>query len=106
MIEMARALGNRILKKNFTDDNHRLKYAFQLCLTRPPSKPELAQLRRYLNQQREIYQADPKNARLVAGDIAKAKSDKSIRSYSVSEAASWACVARVLMNLDEFITRE
>ena len=106
MIEMARALGNRILKKNFTDDNHRLKYAFQLCLTRPPSSQELAQLRRYLNQQREIFQADPKNAQLVAGNTAKDQSGKSDHLHSVSEAASWACVARVLMNLDEFITRE
>jgi mono/diheme cytochrome c family protein len=76
-MEIARALAGRVLREGPSDDAGRVEYAFQLCFSRQPSPAERSRLLAYLEQQR---QADPGQA--------------------------WALVARVLLNLDEFITRE
>jgi len=99
MVEMARSLGNRIIGQHLETDTQKLQYAFQLCLTRRPNNQELFQLSQYLNEQRKLFEADLNNAKLVAGDKFDTKT-------SISEAASWTSIARVLLNLDEFITRE
>ncbi len=99
MVEMARALGKRILEQNLESDRDKLRFAFQLCLTRPPNNLELNQLSKYLENQRKLYQTDSTSAKLVAGD-------QFDQELSVSEAASWTSIGRVLLNLDEFITRE
>jgi hypothetical protein len=76
-VEIARALAARVVREGPADDDGRVEYAFRLCLCRPPSPVERSRLLRYLQQQRE---EDP--------------------------AQAWAMLARVLLNLDEFITRE
>jgi len=55
----------------------KVRFAFRVCFARDPSTAEEARVLAYLAAQRK---ANPK--------------------------AAWAAVARVLMNLDEFITRE
>jgi hypothetical protein len=77
--EFAQALARRVLKEGPADDGGRVAYAFRLCLGRPPRERERQVLLRLL--QRERGAAGP-------------------------EAAAWTSVARVLLNLDEFITRE
>ncbi len=99
MIEMAKALGKRILEQHLDTDHQKLKYAFQLCLTRPANEQELKQLAGYLNEQRKMFEADLNNAKLVAGSDFDTKTE-------IPEAAAWTAIARVLLNLDEFITRE
>ena len=59
------------------DDAGRIAFAFRLCFSREPNTNETARVQAYLDAKRK---ADSKTA--------------------------WANVARVLMNLDEFITRE
>ena len=67
-------------------DDARLWQAVELCYSRPPSDLELRKLREFLNAQRTAFAADPKDK-----DPTK---------------SAWTAVARVLLNLDEFITRE
>ncbi len=67
-------------------DDARLWQAVELCYSRPPSDLELRKLREFLNAQRTAFAADPKGK-----DPTK---------------SAWIAVARVLLNLDEFITRE
>ena len=67
-------------------DDARLWQAVELCYSRPPSDLELRKLREFLNAQRTAFATDPKDK-----DPTK---------------SAWTAVARVLLNLDEFITRE
>ncbi len=76
-VELAGFLGERIQREGPPDDLGRLRYAFRLCLVREPTAAELARLRDYLERCRR---------------------DNPQRT--------WAAIGRVLINLDEFITRE
>ncbi len=75
-LEIAKELGDRIQKEGPKDDTGRLAYGFQVCFCRTPSAEEQSRLLNYLELQRQ------------------AKAD------------AWTMVARVMLNLDEFITRE
>jgi hypothetical protein len=77
--EFARALAARVLREGGEDDAGRLRYAFRLCLARQPNTREQQRLGELLARER-------------AG---AAPADE-----------AWVTVARVLLNLDEFITRE
>ncbi len=80
-------------------DQARIAHLFRLCLTRPPAEKEAARLLDYLKLQRERFTADAASAKLVAPV-------KRPAGVTDAEAAAWTAVARALMNLDEFITRE
>ncbi len=67
-------------------DDARLWQAVELCYSRPPTDLELRKLRAFLNAQRTAFAADLK--------------DKDPTKFA------GIAVARVLLNLDEFITRE
>ncbi len=92
--EIAKGLAARILAEQppAATDRDRLGHAFQLCLGRRPSETELATLENVLAQERDELKLDSKESRT---------------KKSVSSAVSpWVTVARVLLNLDEFVTRE
>ena len=82
--ECAQALAARILKEGGAGDDERLAYGFRLCTARRPKAHEREVLDRLLAKQREKYAATGTDA----------------------ETAAWTAVGRVLLNLDEFITRE
>ncbi len=98
-VEFARGLAVRLLSTPATDDSQRLILACEWCLSREPGSTELSRLRDYLQQQRSRFTSDEK----AATDFAP----KSLpNQVSPIEGATWTALARVLMNLDEFITRE
>jgi hypothetical protein len=76
-VEFAEALGKRVQAEGPDDDAGRVGYAFRLCFARPPTDAERERVLRYLSAQKKT-----------------------------SPSAAWGRTARVLMNLDEFITRE
>ena len=76
-VEIADALGKRILKEGPADDAGRIDFAFQVCFARKPSTTERERLLAYRNG---LNGSAPEKA--------------------------WMMVSRVLLNLDEFITRE
>jgi hypothetical protein len=117
-VECAEALGRRILGQPMnqivaadgtgggdpeavqqSSVDARLKYAFDLCLSRRPTEAELERLRLLYANVRAEFEADEETAEKVLGDF---KADGASRA----EAAAWFVVARAIMNLDEFITRE
>ncbi len=75
-VEFFAALGKRVVTDGPADDAGRVALAFRLCFARTPTDKEAASVLTYLKKQE--------------GDDAK----------------RWAAVGRVLMNLDEFVTRE
>jgi hypothetical protein len=96
-VEMATGLAARVLREP-ADDDARLRSAVRLCLARDPAPAELARLRQLFEQQVGEYEADPEAAKKLAAGIGP--------DIEPARAAAWVAVARVLINLDEFITRE
>jgi hypothetical protein len=82
--ELAQALGARVLRDVGGSDADRLEYAFRLCLTRRPWPDEARRLRDLVAAELRQLDGDPKT----------------------KQAEAWTTVARVLLNLDETITRE
>jgi len=80
--EAAGALANRINTEASGDFSARVTYAYRLCVGRAPGAKEIARLASYFDTQSGIRSKDPK-----AVD-------------------PWVGVSRILLNLDEFITRE
>ena len=65
------------------------------CVARPPRERELARLRDFLALQKVELAAQPTEVQELTGEAGGGV-----------ERATWILVARVLLNLDEFITRE
>jgi hypothetical protein len=83
--ECARALARRVLAEGGADDRERLERAFRLCVGRRPTAAEEAVLAELLETSRQ---------RLGAA------------SSEATEETAWTLVARVVLNLDETITKE
>ena len=98
-VEFARGMAVRVLTSSSGDDSQRLTLACELCLAREPGSSELSRLRDYLQQQRDRFAADAQSAAAFA-PVSRPE------QISTVEAATWTALSRVLMNLDEFITRE
>jgi hypothetical protein len=99
-LEAARVLAARVLGEGKKGDRGRMVRMWRLVLARSPEEREVGVLLRLLAASREKY-ADEAEAKklLSAGNAANPK------DVSVTELAAWASVARVLLNLDETITR-
>jgi len=100
-LEAARALALETLREGGTSDAERIAYAFRRCATRTPDAEETAVLAAFLAEQR---------ARLAAGALPSAELlalDETTGDTIAEpeEWAAWTLVARVLLNLDETITR-
>ena len=101
MIRDREALGrNRDLKKAEIE-SRRLAYGFRLCTSRNPAEQDLEILRRLLEDQREHFRADVQAAKKFLG-VGDVKVDEAL---DPAEAAAWASVGSVLLNLDATIHR-
>ncbi len=97
-VECARALGRRIVCDPSESDAARMGYAFRLCLGRQPGDEERAILTDLLRASRRAAQADPGAAARLAG--------VKTNDRSASCIAPWVAVARTILNLDEFQSRD
>ena len=95
-VECAQALGARILKEGGASDEERLTHAFRLCLGRKPTLREKALLLDFVAKEKDRLAASPEKLKLLTGS----KGDAS------AELGGWTAAARVLLNLDEAITKE
>ncbi|MFN3325833.1 MAG: PSD1 and planctomycete cytochrome C domain-containing protein [Bryobacteraceae bacterium] len=113
-IEFARSLAKRVVAEGGATDREKLEYAFLRAVARKPSAQELSRLERFLALQRDEYQSDPtlashlvvKEQVFSSSPGGRQSSDESVDSRQVPELAAWTAVARVLFNLDDFVTRE
>jgi hypothetical protein len=98
MLDSARALGRRLMGEAM-EDRSRIGLAYQLCFARVPTERETDRLLTFVQAQRADFLAVP--------DDAKSFSQSTTDSgEQLAELATWTVVARALLNLDEFITRE
>lgn len=96
-MEAARSLGLYLLN-DVQGDDAQLDAAFLHSLARRPSANERRVLRRLHAKLIQLYQNDVADAKAIVGDNSAVD--------NVAEAAAWIALARTIMNLDEFITRE
>ncbi|MCA9086607.1 MAG: PSD1 domain-containing protein [Planctomycetaceae bacterium] len=95
--EAAQAFANRILKADVQTDAERLQFAYVAALGRTPDETETAALQQLLDESRTHYSQDLEAAKAVVGDHAA--------EVEPPQNAAWVMVARVILNLDEFVTR-
>jgi hypothetical protein len=100
-LECAQGLAGRVLREGGASDAQRLEYAFRLCVARKPSADETEVLTRMLDRQRRRFAASDAKPGDLLGE-----NRNLFANVSGPEAAAWVSVARVLLNLDETITRE
>ncbi|HSQ55039.1 MAG TPA: DUF1549 and DUF1553 domain-containing protein [Gemmata sp.] len=104
-VESARALGKRAILEGGKRDEERLTYAFRLCVARKPTADELAILSTLLEKGRERFASGEANAAEVATGE-KAPKTKPPGELNYPEWAAYTLVARVVLNLDETVTKE
>ncbi|MCA9050304.1 MAG: PSD1 domain-containing protein [Planctomycetaceae bacterium] len=85
-------------------DQLRLNRAFRIALGRRPRTDELQPLLHLLTESRTYYAAEPESAAALVGDYSTEKADNAERAGN-AETAAWICVTRIVLNLDEFVTR-
>jgi mono/diheme cytochrome c family protein len=95
--ELAQAMAARVLKE--APNHHPLDYAFELCTARKPTWSERNRLQQLLDQQLLEDKTSPEAAQSPPGDGKGGDS-------APGRQTAWTTVARVLLNLDETITRE
>src|SRR5262249_22709628 len=104
-VECAQALGQKTLHEGGAADEQRLTYAFRRWLGRAPTAAQKDVLTALLGKQKERFsRPDAKPLDLAAPDPAKPPSLP--EGASPADLAAWTVVARVLLNLDETVTRE
>ncbi len=107
--ECARALGQRIVNERTAigiraDDGphnlteRRIRFVFRTCLNREPSENDIAVVRELIATQTQQLKANIDAAKEIVGD-------ESMPDELVLEHALWITVGRIIMNLDEFVTR-
>src|SRR6185312_12448347 len=98
-VEAVQALSKRLLTTVGRSDQQRLAEAVRICLARPTRGEELERLENLLDHARRYYHDEPTAADAMMGRL-------TLPSVGNDEAAAWVATVRVLVNLDEFITRE
>jgi hypothetical protein len=104
-METARALAWKTMREGGNTDADRLRFAFRRCVSRDPDPKESAALEQLLAKEESRY-TDPKRNpwELAAQDPAKPPALPG--GLTPADAAAWTVVSRVLLNLDETITKQ
>jgi hypothetical protein len=106
-VQCAAAVAARVLNEGPIDDAERARFAFRLCVVREPSKYETLRLLELVSE--ELAAGNSASADLTdastAGTAEVADPDNNEARKGV-ELAAWTAAARVLLNTDEFVTRE
>ena len=97
-VEAARAFGRRVFHSAAASDEGRLRHMLRLCLARQVDDAEVERLKALLAQSSVWYRKNPDDATKIVGADAPLE--------TLAELAAWTATARVVLNLDEFITRE
>jgi hypothetical protein len=98
-MEFAQGLALRVLREAPAYDAGRVRYAFECALGRDPAEAESQRLLQFLQAQRDKFARDAERAK-------EASPENLPDGAAPEEAAAWVGLSRVLLNLDEFITRE
>ena len=98
-VECAQALGKRVVEQSGPSPSERIHHVVRVCLGRDPDVIERTHLMTLYNRLKESAELDRDSVEKLIGDYEPEKTP-------VIEAAVWVAMARALLNLDEFVTRE
>jgi Protein of unknown function (DUF1553) len=104
-VECAQALARKTVTEGGASESDRLTFAFRSVLSRPPTEAEQKALLALLDKERARFEAGWLNPNEVAtgkNEVVAALPP----GVTPTELASWTVVSRVLLNLDETITKE
>ena len=105
-MESARALARRALADGGPTDPERITYAFRRCVGRPPTDAERSVLVKLLDAQRQRFDAGNANAWETATGAKTERPADLPAGSTPAQLAAYTLVSRVLLNLDETITKE
>jgi hypothetical protein len=104
-LECARALATKAVSEGGDDDDARLRYVFQRSLSRDPEAAELKELEAFLGRQRSRFTAKDAEPMLLLSSSGEPNLALSA-GIDAAELAAWTATSRVVLNLDESITKE
>ena len=94
LMELATAMAGRVLMESPEKTKRsRIEFAVHIGLCRTPNNTERQRLIQFFDDRKNFYLDNPSEAKSLVG-----KND--------AELAAWTATCRLIMNLDEFITRE
>jgi hypothetical protein len=105
-LECARALAVKTVDEGGRSDAERIAYAVRRCLAREPLEPELRVLEAFLDRQKEHFGPDGADPWPLISDSDEHSAAELDDDLSPAELAAWTALARVVLNLDETITKE
>jgi len=100
-VECAQALARRIVTQEGDNESDRIVFAFRCCVGRQPTDAETNVLLDVLNTQTERFEGDHANPMEVIGE-----DTGGVDGVRPARLAAWTIVSRIVLNLDETITRE
>ncbi|MBL9176404.1 MAG: PSD1 domain-containing protein [Verrucomicrobiales bacterium] len=100
-VEASRGLAERLLRSEPREDSARIRRAFELALARPPKPAEIESLNRFLIRQREEGDRNP----AAASRFLRVGTHPIPPGTPEPELAAWTELARVILNLQETVTR-
>ena len=104
-LECARALAKTMLLEKDSSDSERMKTAFRRCVARMPTDRELSTLLALLEKEKQRFSDGKHNPWELAAADPEHPPELPAGATPVQWAA-WTVVSRVLLNLDETITKE
>jgi hypothetical protein len=101
-VEMAQALGRRIIREAPTSDvGDRVRYGLKLALSRPPTDGQVQTLVSLYEKELAHFRADADAAKKMSTDPLGPLP----AGLDAAEAAAWTVVGNVLLNLDGVLTK-
>ncbi len=97
-VPIYRSVAQSILSDGRPDLRSRIETLFLTCLSRPPEKAEIEVLEEQHARYESIYRSHPSEAKTWAGESLEP-------DIATGELATWMSLARLVINLDEFIMR-
>ncbi|MCP4849030.1 MAG: DUF1549 domain-containing protein [Verrucomicrobiaceae bacterium] len=98
--EAAQAMAAKILSNNsLPDQAARIDYCFLLCTARKATQEEKSSVATLLEKSRAYYEKNPPEAVKLAGS-------HRLKQIPAANNAAWIATARIILNLDETITRQ
>jgi hypothetical protein len=104
-VECAQALARQALSNGGRTDAEKVTYAFRRSLSRTPTADEMSELLTLLSKQRERIAEGWVNATEIATGKDEPAADLP-QGATPTQMAAYTIVARVILNLDETITKE
>ena len=104
-VECAQALARKTLQEGGKSDSDRITYAFRRALVRPPTMDEKDELLALLEKQKVRLAEGWVNANEIATGKNEVAKDLP-KGVTPTQLAAYTVVSRVLLNLDETITKE